>query len=143
MKKVSLKQRLQRTRFFNDIAIKQTIGERQASYHLKGLGYNLIRVTKFDSEIEREVLDISGLERKLGDVSKRKKVISTLKSIPSGHPDFLCIKEKKILFVEVKTNKSEVRENQKEAHDFLRNKGFDVQVIRFEVGWQAQLISSG
>ena len=53
----------------------------------------------------------------------------------SGHPDItLYLPHGKTIFIELKTLKGRVSDNQKERHETLKKLGFDVHVLKAEDG---------
>jgi Holliday junction resolvase len=47
-----------------------------------------------------------------------------------GAPDLVAVKRGRVVFLEVKTEKSRVSEKQSEVHDLLRLHGMEVRVVR-------------
>lgn len=50
-----------------------------------------------------------------------------------GLPDFICLKDNKITFVEVKSERSELADSQKKTFQGLKERGFEVQVRRVKI----------
>ena len=61
------------------------------------------------------------------------KVLKDIKKNLCGCPDFLCIKEDMLSFIEVKSNKGCLNPKQKESIKKLREMGYVVDVIYLEV----------
>lgn len=69
-------------------------------------------------------------------------IIKLLKDNLVGLPDFICLKDNKISFVEVKTDQSGYQESQKEVFEILRNNGFEVITKRVRVKLEVEEIKS-
>jgi hypothetical protein len=50
-----------------------------------------------------------------------------------GAPDFLCLKDNKIIFVEVKAEHAGLADSQKKTFQELKERGFEVQVRRVKI----------
>jgi len=48
----------------------------------------------------------------------------------SGWPDFLCVKDNKVMAAEVKSDKDRVRDNQRIIHQILVGAGIPVKIVR-------------
>jgi|TARA_Y100000034_G_C6839453_1_gene379632 hypothetical protein len=59
--------------------------------------------------------------------------IQFLKDNINGLPDFICVKDNKISFVEVKSNNSGLSDKQKEVFEILRKKGYEVILRNFKI----------
>jgi Holliday junction resolvase len=47
-----------------------------------------------------------------------------------GAPDLVAVKQTRVVFLEVKTEKGKISEKQSEVHDLLRLHGMEVRVVR-------------
>ncbi len=62
-----------------------------------------------------------------------EELINFLKENINGLPDFICLKEGEISFVEVKSNHSGLNENQKKTFQVLRDNGFRIIIRNINV----------
>jgi len=105
------------------------IGEEYILRRLRNEGFLVART----QNIEENTFNSEELKWLLGLYSKGGKLFNFLEKIPFGLPDFICLKDNEVSFVEVKSNRAELRERQKEVIELLKSKGYKVDIRRPEV----------
>lgn len=86
------------------------------------------------------ILNEKGIEKFLHNYTEKNKVLNMLKQIRIGLPDFICLKDNVVSFVEVKTNESELSYEQTIAINKIKEAGYDVKVKRYFVDYTAEEI---
>src|SRR3989338_4409509 len=118
-----------------------TIGEIYIRRKLRDDGYQTARINQFYGRDKLELgkvktegwnkLNVEEIEELLKDYTGDKElVMQLLANNKRGLPDFLCLKEGKLFFFEVKSNKSKISADQTKTFKMLKQKGFNVFVIR-------------
>jgi len=84
-------------------------------------------------EIERYVLSFYDVEE-----HNKTDLIDLFNKNINGLPDFICLKDNKISFVEVKSNNSKPTEKQERVFNILRNKGFDIEIKNLGINLEVE-----
>jgi len=100
---------------------------------LSDKGISFARTMIFDETKKKHVLNLNDIKKLIKEHKRKNEVMMILNELRVGLPDRICLDKNKIYFIEIKSNKSEVKPEQKLAIDQLRNYGFKVIVRRIKV----------
>lgn len=126
---------------WNNKDIKGTIGEMYFANKLRNDGFLVKRTMIYDFETGKSIFNENGIKDLLSSLKNKNeidKIYALLKQFGNGYPDLICLKQDKTSFFEVKTNDSELKQNQQNVAKCLREAGFDVSVIRLEVDFNVK-----
>jgi len=68
----------------------------------------------------------------------KELLLNLLKDNLVGLPDFICLKDNKISFIEVKTERASLSEEQGKVFHVLKNNGFEVTIRRVRVNLEVE-----
>lgn len=106
------------------------IAERWVANTLRNEGYQVASVTYFDLDAGVHVVNYPAIASLLRHHEEKNTMLSLLQFESRGLPDLICLKGNDISFVEVKANKSYVKDEQQEVMERLENLGYPVEVRR-------------
>ena len=115
------------------------ICEKYARYELQDQGYWVCH-TKIQRK-KQDCLNKFYIQNLLnGYKGNKEELLGLLNENLTGIPDLICAKEGIISFVEVKSNNSSLRPEQEKVHELLKEKGFDVKIMRYAVDFNISKI---
>lgn len=118
--------------------IKTQISQMWVAKELRKQGFLVMKTGYYDYFTNKEILNEKGLDYFLNDYKNKRKILKELKEFDSGYPDLMLLKDGVISFVEVKTNKSEARENQIKVAKYLKDKGYKVSIYRVNASYNVE-----
>jgi hypothetical protein len=110
-----------------------------ARYSLKNQGLEAVNVKRKTSS-NRDELNEEWVNQLLASVGEKNKIIDIIKNNLTGIPDLICLKDNKISFVEVKSNSSPLKKEQKKVIQILQNNGYPTKIMRFFVNFEIKEI---
>lgn len=113
--------------------LKGKNAESYIRWKLEDEGYTVQKITGFMGMItgHRRTQIEKALENYKGN---KEELIEFMDKNRKGLPDFMCVKDGDVKFVEVKTDGSNKTQSQEEVIPKLRDMGFDVKVRMVKVG---------
>jgi len=98
-------------------------------------GISFAHTMILDETKKRHIFNLGSVKNLLEGHKRKNETVAILAELVVGLPDLICLdKKNKIYFIEIKSNKSEVKPEQKQAIDQLRDYDFKVIVRRIKVG---------
>lgn len=107
------------------------VGEEYILRKLRNEGF-LVTRTQITCGIEN-IFNSKELRYLLSLYSKGNRLFALLEKNSIGLPDFICLKNNEVSFVEVKSNGAELNEQQKKIIELLKSKGYKVNIRRPKV----------
>ncbi len=107
------------------------IGEEYILRKLRNEGFIVVR-TQITCGTENH-LNSNEVKYLLSLYSKGGKLYDLLEKNSIGLPDFICLKNNNISFVEVKSNGADLNKKQKETFSLLESKGYKIEIRKPEV----------
>lgn len=130
--------------FFTPRKITGMIGEITFMTSLRNDGFKVTRTTAYIEEGKISVLNETGIEEILENNPRKKELLKILKSLGvRGLPDIICEKDGKILFYEIKTNNSEIKDYQQKYLKRLTAEGYPAEVKRLWINYKVSETEEG
>lgn len=113
------------------------LGEMAVQDDLTTQGCPFVKMTRYDQTtnttvFDEEVVD-TFLKRNGYRWRKRRKIVKIIGSWQAGYPDFLCLKDGQIGFVEAKSNEAYPTKSQRITFELIRKLGYPLWIYRVPI----------
>lgn len=124
---------------WNNRKIYGIIGEMWYANELRNKGYKVRVMMYYSFDSGKMVFNEESIKELLTDYKNKNKLFKILDKFSSGFPDLICLKDDKVSFIEVKTNNSQLNQNQEEVIKALKKAKYSVKVIRLKVDYSVDI----